>query len=146
MWVFLEFYSCCKAIHKIHSKVTYFLFKNTNISTKNSCIIHMPILRQSKDTQSADEFTYIVKLFIIIFYGARTKKRHRVIRCLRFSVRSRHTVGGLKGCLRKEVRPVRMRSVPPVLKVTVDGTEEDLPGRRAPSDGGLPGVPCRRNP
>ena len=106
----------------------------------------MPILRQSKDTQSADEFTYIVKLFIIIFYGARTKKRHRVIRCLRFSVRSRHTVGGLKGCLRKEVRPVRMRSVPPVLKVTVDGTEEDLPGRRAPSDGGLPGVPCRRNP
>ena len=31
-------------------------------------------------------------------------------------------------------------------EVTADGTEEDLPGRRAPSDGGLPGAPCRRNP
>lgn len=106
----------------------------------------MPDIKAIKRHSKRRRIHIYSKIIYNHFLRSSHKKRHRVIRCLRFSVRSRHTVGGLKGCLRKEVRPVRMRSVPPVLKVTADGTEEDLPGRRAPSDGGLPGAPCRRNP
>ena len=106
----------------------------------------MPNIKAIKRHSKCRRIHIYSKIIYNHFLRSSHKKRHRVIRCLRFSVRSRHTIGGLKPLSGKEVRPMRVRNVPPVLKLPQTapshrggGTSPSLFGATASS--GMAGQP-----
>ena len=123
----------------------YFLFENTNISTKNSCIKHTTCINVIKRPLKCGQIHIYNKNIIIILCG-NCIKRHRIFRYLCFSVRSRHTIRRSESAV-WEGSPADARAKRPVgPEVTADGafvpgggTSPSLFGATASS--GMAGLP-----